>query len=74
MAAVPPLADPIIAAAKEADRVTVLAAQSVPKFASAAEAASYEELRALRAAIGSLEGSLLVSLSPSLVFAVLFRC
>ncbi|OBT68855.1 hypothetical protein VE03_02040 [Pseudogymnoascus sp. 23342-1-I1] len=41
----------ITAAAAEANRVALVAAQSVPKFSSSAELGIYEELRATRAAI-----------------------
>ncbi|OAF54402.2 hypothetical protein VC83_09430 [Pseudogymnoascus destructans] len=50
-AAVPVVAANVVAATAEANRVALVAAQSVPKFRSAAERDSYEEARAMRAAI-----------------------
>ncbi|ELR03024.1 hypothetical protein GMDG_05875 [Pseudogymnoascus destructans 20631-21] len=50
-AALPVVAADIVAAAADANRVALVAAQSVPKFHSAAERDSYEEARATRAAI-----------------------
>ncbi|ELR08017.1 hypothetical protein GMDG_02855 [Pseudogymnoascus destructans 20631-21] len=50
-AALPVVAANVVAAAAEANRVALVAAQSVPKFCSAAERDSYKEARATRAAI-----------------------
>ncbi|OAF55924.1 hypothetical protein VC83_07987 [Pseudogymnoascus destructans] len=52
----------IKAAAAKANRVALVAAQSVPKFRSAAERDSYEELRATRA---TLEAGLAMSIPLS---------
>lgn len=68
MGASPVVPDDITAAATEANRVALVAAQSLPKFRSVAERDAYEEARALRAAI---EGGLEVSILPP---SVLFRC
>ncbi|OBT81171.1 hypothetical protein VE02_10387 [Pseudogymnoascus sp. 03VT05] len=62
--ATPLVAADVAAAATEANRVALLAAQSVPKFRSEAERDLYEEARATRAA---LELGLAISRPPSFV-------
>ncbi|ELR08494.1 hypothetical protein GMDG_00558 [Pseudogymnoascus destructans 20631-21] len=57
-ATIPLVAAEVAAAASEANRVALMAAQSVPKFRSVVERDSYEELRTTHAAIEQIRLSL----------------
>ncbi|ELR09243.1 hypothetical protein GMDG_08681 [Pseudogymnoascus destructans 20631-21] len=61
-ATIPVVAADVAAAASEANRVALVAAQSVPKFRSVVERDSYEELCATRAAIEAGMGQIRSSL------------